>query len=369
MKQAVPPQPDRIPVQRRPISQLLDEARARIERVEPARALRKMRNGALLIDIRSDTDRAYGGIVPGSLHIPRTVLEWRLDPDSEWRTPYVTGLDQPIILLCDHGFSSSLAAATLMDLGFQQVGDVIGGFEAWRDAGLPIATAPPPRPECDLAGMRPPDSATADELPRSLSQHWDTTFEARGTTGVSWYEQVPATSLGLIETLEIPPDAAVIDIGAGASSLVDYLLERGFSDITVLDVSEEALRSVSSRLPPDAPVRWLPADVLTWKPTRAYGLWHDRAMFHFLVADADRERYLETLRASVAPAGAVIIGTFARGGPDRCSGLPVQRYSEEELATALGPTFQVVQALRSDHQTPNGTVQPFTWIAARRLAR
>ncbi len=143
---------------RRTLEELLDEARARIERLEPDEALAAAEQGAVLIDIRSDTDRERDGIVPGSLHIPRTVLEWRLDPDSAWRSPHVGGLEQQIVLLCDHGCSSIFAAATLVELGFTRAGDVIGGFEAWREAGLPTMPAPLHRRGPDEpAGMRPPD--------------------------------------------------------------------------------------------------------------------------------------------------------------------------------------------------------------------
>ena len=155
-------------VQRYSITQVLNEARSRIERFEPAHALAAVHRGATIIDIRADTDRLHNGIVPGSLHIPRTVLEWRLDPESEWRSPYISGLDHAIILLCDHGFSSSLAASTLLDLGFQHVGDVIGGFEGWRKDGLPVGAAPP-RPAGAVAGMRPPDlAAPGPPWPRAL---------------------------------------------------------------------------------------------------------------------------------------------------------------------------------------------------------
>jgi rhodanese-related sulfurtransferase len=145
-------------VNRRTLEQLLDAARAQIERLEPAEVLAATERGALLIDIRADVDRERDGIVPGSLHIPRTVLEWRLDPDSPSRNPHVGGLERQILLLCDHGCSSVFAAAALVELGFARAGDVIGGFAAWRDAGL--ATAPSPR--CrrrpgEPAGMRPPD--------------------------------------------------------------------------------------------------------------------------------------------------------------------------------------------------------------------
>jgi rhodanese-related sulfurtransferase len=144
---------------RRTLDELLEAARARIERLEPAEALAAVDHGALLIDIRADVDRERDGIVPGSLHIPRTVLEWRLDPESAWRNPHVGGLDQQIVLLCDHGCSSIFAAAALVELGFARAGDVVGGFAAWREAGLLTVSAPPHRRgPGEPAGMRPPDS-------------------------------------------------------------------------------------------------------------------------------------------------------------------------------------------------------------------
>jgi rhodanese-related sulfurtransferase len=144
---------------RRTLAQLLDAARARITRLEPAEAFAAAQQGALLVDIRSEPDREREGIVPGSLHIPRTVLEWRLDPDSPWRNPHVGSLDQRIVVFCDHGYSSTLAAASLVDLGFVRAADVIGGFAAWRDAGLPTSPAPQYRRVAgELAGMGPPDA-------------------------------------------------------------------------------------------------------------------------------------------------------------------------------------------------------------------
>ncbi len=148
------------PAERRTLDDLLAAAEARIERLSPHEAARAADEGALLVDIRSHDDRVRDGIVPGALHIPRTVLEWRLDPDGAWRSPHAGGLEQRIVLLCDHGFSSVLAAATLVDLGYARAGDVAGGFRAWREAGLPVAPAPPdPRGPGELAGMRPPDPA------------------------------------------------------------------------------------------------------------------------------------------------------------------------------------------------------------------
>jgi rhodanese-related sulfurtransferase len=144
---------------RRTLDQLLDEARARVDRYEPRAALSAAERGALIIDIRSVVDRQRDGIVPGSLHIPRTVLEWRLDPDSPWRNPHLGDLAQELVLICDHGCSSLLAAATLVDLGFTRVRDIVGGFAAWREDRLPTvrpSTTPPLGPG-ELPGMRPPD--------------------------------------------------------------------------------------------------------------------------------------------------------------------------------------------------------------------
>jgi rhodanese-related sulfurtransferase len=150
--------------QRRTLDELLDAARASITRLQPEEAAVAVAHGATLIDIRSDVDRERDGIVPGSLHIPRTVLEWRLATDSAWRSPYAPDLDEQVIVICDHGCSSVLAAATLIELGFARAGNVIGGYAAWRDAGL--VTAPAPgyrRAPGELAGMRRADGKYVPE--------------------------------------------------------------------------------------------------------------------------------------------------------------------------------------------------------------
>jgi rhodanese-related sulfurtransferase len=145
-------------MKRRTLVEILAAAQRRITRLDPAAAFAAVAGGALLIDIRSELNRERDGIVPGSLHIPRTVLEWRIDLDSEWRNPHVGGVDQRIVLICDHGCSSVLAAATLVDLGFADTADVIGGFAAWRDAGLPTMASPRlEHTDGELAGTRPPD--------------------------------------------------------------------------------------------------------------------------------------------------------------------------------------------------------------------
>jgi rhodanese-related sulfurtransferase len=143
---------------RRTLQELFDEAAARIKRLEPTAAHEAMVGGALLVDIRSEADRERDGVIPGSLHVPRTVLEWRFDPDSPTRSPYVGGLDERIVLLCDHGYSSVLAAATLVELGFARAGDVVGGFASWREAGLPIVHRTAQTDDsAALPGMSPPD--------------------------------------------------------------------------------------------------------------------------------------------------------------------------------------------------------------------
>lgn len=143
---------------RKTIDDLLAEARSRLERLEPDEALAAQRHGALLVDTRSHDERRREGVIPGSLHIPRSVLEWRLDPDADpaYRSPYVSGLDQWLVLVCAHGFSTSLAAATLQDLGFARATDMIGGFTAWKEKGLPVRPAPK-APDDAVPGMGPPD--------------------------------------------------------------------------------------------------------------------------------------------------------------------------------------------------------------------
>jgi SAM-dependent methyltransferase len=172
----------------------------------------------------------------------------------------------------------------------------------------------------------------------------------------------------LIETFAPPPArcASVIDVGGGASRLVDNLCERGFEDVTVLDVAAEALAEVRARLgDAHGVVRLLEQDVLSWIPDRDYDVWHDRALFHFLVEPADRKRYVELVACTVRAGGVLILGAFAEDGPNRCSGLPVVRYSAPDLASAF-ETLSLVWDERDDHVTPSGVVQAFSWVVLRR---
>jgi len=207
----------------------------------------------------------------------------------------------------------------------------------------------------------PPESARATGRRR----HWERRYSDAGATGVSWYEPEPTMSLALVDRLRLPLTAGVIDVGGGASLLVDKLLARGYTDLSVLDLSSTALEIARHRVGDSAPVRWLREDITTWQPARQYALWHDRAVFHFLIDAASRARYLEVMRQAVGPEGAVIMATFATDGPERCSGLPVARYGAGELEELLDG-FAMVATGREEHITPGGVVQPLTWIAATR---
>jgi hypothetical protein len=209
---------------------------------------------------------------------------------------------------------------------------------------------------------------------RQRREHWDAAYAGRSVTAVSWYQATPTVSLELIERLCVPPSETIVDIGGGASLLVDALLARGFSDVSVLDISSVALDEVRRRTEgrPGAegrPVTLIHDDVLHWRPTRPVGVWHDRAVLHFLTEPAQRDRYLATMRSALGPGGAVIMATFAPDGPEYCSGLPVARYGTSELASLIGADFEVVAQRREEHVTPAGVVQPFSWVAARRRER
>jgi hypothetical protein len=196
-------------------------------------------------------------------------------------------------------------------------------------------------------------------------RQWDRRYADAGATGVSWYQPEPTLSLALIDRLRVPNGVPVIDIGGGASLLVDRLLARSYTDLSVLDLSATALEIARRRVGASTSVQWLHQDVISWLPQREYALWHDRAVFHFITREPERSKYLTIMRHALCNSGAVIIATFASDGPERCSGLPVARYEATDLERLLDG-FTVVESYREEHVTPGGTVQPFTWIAAIR---
>lgn len=195
--------------------------------------------------------------------------------------------------------------------------------------------------------------------------HWDAVYLGSDPTLRSWYQAECSVSLALFDALEISRSSAVIDVGGGESRLVDHLVAKGFSDVTVLDISDVALKVSSQRVGDEASVTWINQDLLTWQLERHFDVWHDRAVFHFL-APSDVALYRELLLGSLSSKGAVILGTFALEGPEYCSGLAVTRYGCDEISAFLGSEFEVIESRRELHTTPSGSVQPFTWIAARR---
>jgi SAM-dependent methyltransferase len=196
--------------------------------------------------------------------------------------------------------------------------------------------------------------------------HWQQVYEERDPDEVSWFEQTPERSLAMIEGAVPHKDAAIIDVGGGASRLAGELLRRGYGDITIADISAEALEQARRELGERADeVVWVQADVRDQAFGRRFDLWHDRAVFHFMVDDADREAYLATLRDSVSLEGQVIIATFGPEGPEQCSGLPVRRYGADELAAQLGPQFDLVDSELGVHETPSGYEQQFLWAHFR----
>jgi SAM-dependent methyltransferase len=196
---------------------------------------------------------------------------------------------------------------------------------------------------------------------------WERTYATRSGTELSWYEREPATSLRLIESVASGPLVAVVDIGSGTSTFVDRLLDLGYQDLTVLDISAHALEQVRTRLGYRAGrVQFVHHDVLTWEPDRYYDVLHDRAVFHFVARADERAQYVAVVGRALRSGGAMVIATFASDGPTHCSGLPVSRYSPDDLEHTFSERFTLVAHEREDHITPTGVVQPFTWAVLRR---
>ena len=199
--------------------------------------------------------------------------------------------------------------------------------------------------------------------------HWEQVYQTKAPDDVSWFQTRPAISLKLIESSGVGKDAGVIDVGGGASVLVDFLLDAGFSKLAVLDLSAAALEHARRRLGKRADsVEWLEADVTTFEPPRRFGLWHDRAVFHFLTDKADRQKYVETLKRTLTSNGHVIIATFAIDGPLKCSGLDVARHDAPSISAELGAGFRLVEQVDETHTTPWGTEQKFSYFRFARNA-
>lgn len=193
--------------------------------------------------------------------------------------------------------------------------------------------------------------------------HWEKVYNKNSPLEVSWYQKEPLLSLRLIHNSGIALDAPIIDVGGGASLLVDYLCEEGYTNIHVLDIATMALAHAKERLAEKAcRVEWHNTDVVNFAPTHEYSLWHDRAVFHFLTEKADRENYVSVLKRSLKPGGHLIIMAFAIGGPLKCSGLEIVQYDAEKLMAELGEGFELVEEGHETHQTPTGNKQNFAYF-------
>jgi SAM-dependent methyltransferase len=199
-------------------------------------------------------------------------------------------------------------------------------------------------------------------------QHWEQVYSTKASDLVSWFQMHAQQSLALIHNTGIAKDAAVIDVGGGASRLLDDLIAEGYADLTVLDLSASALAVAKQRLGKNADsVHWIVGDILQATfPLHRFDVWHDRAVFHFLTESAEREAYVAQVMHAVRPNGHLIIATFAEDGPEKCSGLPVVRYSPQKLHAAFGDNFLLVDYYKEAHHTPLGTVQQFVYCHLRK---
>ena len=198
--------------------------------------------------------------------------------------------------------------------------------------------------------------------------HWETVYSTKAADAVSWFQPHAHQSLGLIQGTGVPHTAAIVDVGGGASTLVDDLLAAGYQTLTVLDLSAAALSVARQRLCEQAAaVQWLQADITQVAlPIHGFDVWHDRAVFHFLTDPGDRAAYVAQVLHAVKPGGHVIVATFAQDGPTQCSGLPVMRYSAPELHAQFGEPFELVRHEKDAHHTPFGTVQQFVYCYCRK---
>lgn len=218
--------------------------------------------------------------------------------------------------------------------------------------------------------MSTPEPSSSSELWRPTdaemrADYWENVHDGKDVDGVSWWQSVPDLSLGLVDATGIELTQGVIDVGAGWSTLVDHLVTRGYGDLTAIDLSLTALQTVRERLGPDgAEVVLKVADVLDLRLGRRFALWHDRAVYHFLTEPDEREDYLLSLERNLEPGGWLVVATFGPDGPTTCSGLPIVRYTHEELAAQF-PGFDLIDTAGEDHLTPWGTAQQFTAVLMR----
>ena len=198
--------------------------------------------------------------------------------------------------------------------------------------------------------------------------HWENIYKTKQANEVGWYQPVPLTSLQFLEQFNIPVTAKIIDVGGGDSFFVDHLLDLGYQDIAVLDISETAILRAKERLGDAAEkVKWIVADAADFKPAEKYDFWHDRAALHFLTRDSEVESYIDTVQQSMNPQGILIIGTFSTNGPKKCSGIDIRQYSEDSMVEQLKKYFHKVKCFTIDHITPSGATQNYIFCSFRKM--
>ena len=205
-------------------------------------------------------------------------------------------------------------------------------------------------------------------MPPSTKEHWEQIFSTKDENEVSWFQPYPKTSVAFLELFDLPLTANIIDIGAGDSHFVDILLERGYQNIWVLDISAKAIERMQKRLgAPAQNVHWVVSDVTDFQPGVQFDFWHDRAAFHFLTTEEKIRRYVSLAARAIRKNGYLILGTFSKQGPEKCSGLEIKQYSKASMSARFETGFKRIKCIREDHTTPFNTVQNFLFCSFRRL--
>lgn len=201
-----------------------------------------------------------------------------------------------------------------------------------------------------------------------FKQHWENIYTNNELGSASWFQPTPQASLDFINEMKIPKDAAILDVGGGDSYLVDNLLKNGYTDITVLDISEAAIKKAQNRLGKNAEnINWIVSDITELSTSKKFDFWHDRATFHFLTTEKQVNQYLSVAEKHIATDGRMMVGTFSAEGPDKCSGLPVKQYSEQSLTQLLKKWFQKIKCITVDHLTPFNTKQNFLFCGFSKI--
>lgn len=191
--------------------------------------------------------------------------------------------------------------------------------------------------------------------------HWEKVYESRTLESFSWYQPIPEVAIHFLELFQVPRDARIIDVGGGDALFVDYLLDQGFTNITVLDISATAIERARRRLGAKAEqVEWIVSDIVDFKPSQAYDFWHDRAAFHFLTDFNDVKKYVMNAQDAISKSGALVVGTFSENGPEKCSGIQIRQYSERGLTEVMEGAFEKIECFETVHHTPAAVTQSFT---------